>query len=62
MASFQAKIGLKRLRKIENKNYISITSLPDELKKIQKKQQKNSKKIKKIPLRLHFTPKYVVKD
>ena len=29
MASFQAKIGWKRLRKRENKNYRSVSSLPD---------------------------------
>ena len=58
MASFQAKIGWKMLRKRENKNYISVTFLPDGLEKIPKK----SKKIKKIPLRLHFTRKYVGKD
>ena len=43
MASFQAKIGWKMLRKRENKNYISFTFLPDGLEKIPKK----SKKIKK---------------
>ena len=44
MASFQAKIGWKTLRKRENKNYISFTFLPDGLEKIPKK----LKKIKKI--------------
>ena len=29
MASFQAKIGGKRLRKRENKNYRFVSSLPD---------------------------------
>ena len=29
MASFQAKIGLKRLGKRENKNYRFVSSLPD---------------------------------
>ena len=29
MASFQAKIGWKRLRKRENKNYRFISSLPE---------------------------------
>ena len=29
MASFQAKIGWKRLRKRENKNYRFVSSLPD---------------------------------
>ena len=37
MASFQAKICWKRLRKIENKYYRSITFLPDWLEKIAKK-------------------------
>ena len=37
MASFQAKEGWKRLRKRENKNYNSITILPDGLEKIPKK-------------------------
>ena len=41
MASFQAKIGWKRLRKRENKNYISVTFLPDGLEKIPKKKRKN---------------------
>ena len=46
MASFQAKIGWKWLRKKENKNYISVTLLPDWLEKIPKKQQKNSRTFK----------------
>ena len=29
MASFQAKIGWKRLRKSENKNYASVPFLPE---------------------------------
>jgi len=29
MATFQAKIGWKRLRKRENKNYHSVSLLPD---------------------------------
>ena len=37
MASFQAKIGWKWLRKRENKNYTSVTFLPDGLEKIPKK-------------------------
>ena len=37
MASFQAKIGWKRLRKRVNKNDRSITFLPDGLEKIPKK-------------------------
>ena len=41
MPSFQAIIGWKWLRNRENKNYISVTFLPDELEKIPKKKQKN---------------------
>ena len=44
VASFQAKIGWKRLRKRENKNYRSVSFLLDALQKISKK---NSKKLKK---------------
>ena len=29
MASFKAKIGWKRPRKTENKNYLSVSFLPD---------------------------------
>ena len=36
-ASFQAKIGWKRLRKRENKNYRFITFLPGRLEEIPKK-------------------------
>ena len=43
VASFQVKIGWKRLRKRENKNYPSVPFLPDARKKIPKKWQKNSK-------------------
>ena len=43
VASFQAKIGRKRLRKRENKNYPSVPFLPETWKKIPKKGQKNSK-------------------
>ena len=46
MASFQAKIGWKRLRKKENKNYISVTFLPDWLEKILKKIAKKFKKLR----------------
>ena len=42
MASFQAKIGRKRPRKRENKNYRSDPLPPDGLQKLEKKQQKNS--------------------
>ena len=37
VASFQAKIGRKRLRKRENKNYPSVPFLPEAWKKIPKK-------------------------
>ena len=53
MASLQAKIGWKRTRKSENKNYISVPFLPDGKYKTPKKE----KKIKKIPLWLHFKAK-----
>ena len=43
MAFFQAKIGVKRPRKRENKNSRSALFLPDAKQKISKKQQKNSK-------------------
>ena len=58
MGSFQAKIGWKRLRKRENKNYRSVSFLPDGLEKIPKKQLKNFK----TPLWQHFKPKQVGKD
>ena len=57
MASFQAKIGWKRRRKRENKNCLFVPFLPDGKYKISKKEKKN----KKIPLWLHFMPKYVGK-
>ena len=37
MASFHAKIGWKRQRKRENKNYRSVQFLPDGFEKILKK-------------------------
>ena len=45
MGSFQAKIGWKRLRKRENKNYPSVPFLPEARKKIPKKWQKKLKNI-----------------
>ena len=45
MASIQAKIGWKWLRKKENENYISVTFLPDRLEKIPKKIAKKFKKL-----------------
>ena len=46
MASFQSKIGRKRPRKIENKNYRSVSFLPSAKYKIKKKIAKKFKKIK----------------
>ena len=45
MASIQAKIGWKRQRKRENKNYRSVLFVPDGLEKIPKKKQKNFEKL-----------------
>ena len=42
MDSFEAKIGRKRMRKTENKNYRSVPFLADAKQKIPKEQQKNS--------------------
>ena len=41
MASFQSKIGWKRPKKTENKNYRSVSFLPGTKQKIKKKEQKN---------------------
>ena len=57
MALFHRKIGWKRQRKRENKNYRSVTFLHDGLEKIPKKKQKNER----IPLWHHFKPKQVGK-
>ena len=43
MASFQAKIGWKRMRQSENKNYLSVPFLPDGKYKIPKIEKKNKK-------------------
>ena len=55
MASFQSKIGRKRPRKTKNKNYRSVSFLPDAKQKIKKKQ----KKIQKIEK--HIMDSYQVK-
>ena len=62
MAFFKAKIGWKRLKKRENKNYrfVSFRSYPTDNRKFQKN-SKNIQKNSKIPLRLHFTPKQIGK-
>ena len=44
MASFQSKIGWKRLKKTENKSYQSVSFLSP----LNRKLKKNSKKIQKI--------------
>ena len=43
MDSFQAIIGCKRMRNRENKNYPSISFLPEALQEILKKQEKIQK-------------------
>ena len=58
MASFQAKIGWKRLRKRENKTIASFRPYPTRNRKLQKN-GKTIEKIKKIPLWLYFNPKSV---
>ena len=55
MASFQSKIGWKRPRKIENRNYRSVQFLPGAKQQI----KKNSKKIKTI--KKHIMDSYQVK-
>ena len=46
MASFQAKISLKRPRKRENKNFLSVPFQLDRQQKIPKKREKRIKKSK----------------
>ena len=46
MAYFQAKIGWKRFRKRENKNYHSVSFQLDALQKISKKKGKQFNKLK----------------
>ena len=59
MASFQAEIGWKRVRKSENKKYHFISSLSRLVIENYKKIAKKLKKLKKIPLWLYFNPKSV---
>ena len=54
MAPFRGKIGGRRLRKGEHKNYRFVSFLPDAEQKMPKKK---AKKLKKIPLWHHFKPK-----
>ena len=58
MASFQAKIVLKRPTNEENKNYRFVLFLPDGYRKFRKK-RKRIQKINKIPLWFRFKPKWV---
>ena len=61
MASFQAKIGWKRLRKREKiKIIVLFRSYPTRKNKLQKN-SKNIQKNQKIPVWLHFRPKQVGK-
>ena len=46
MYSFQAKTGLKKMRKVENKNYRSVPFRSNPIRN--SKFKKNSKKIQKI--------------
>ena len=61
MGSFQAKIGWKRQRKREIKIIVPFRSYSTCNRKFPRNSKK-FKKPKKIPLRLHFTRKYVGKD
>ena len=63
MASFQTKIGWKRLRKRENNKYrfVSFRPFPTRSRKLQKN-SKTIEKIKKIPLWFYFNPKSVRKS
>ena len=58
MAPFRAKVGGKRIKKGENKNYrfVPFRSYPARNRKCQKRCKKINK-IKKIPLWHHFKPK-----
>ena len=60
MASFQSKIGRKRPRETKNKNYRSVSFLPDAKQKIKKKIAKKFKKLKNT-LWIHIKPKQVGK-
>ena len=61
MASFQAKIGWKRLRKRENNKYRFVSSLPDSKQKI-RKNSKTIEKIKKNTIMALFQSKSVGKS
>ena len=61
MATFQAEIGRKRMRKGEIKITVPFRSYPTCDRKFQKKQQKNLKN-SKISMWLHYKPKQVLKS
>ena len=61
MASFQANIGWKRLRKRENKKISFRFVLTQRVIENSKKNSKTIEKIKKIPLWLYFNRKSVGK-
>ena len=56
MNSFQAKIGWKRMRKIEIKIFVPFRSYPTRNTEFEKNSQK-IKNIKKIPMLRHFWQK-----
>ena len=60
MNSFQAKIGWKRMRKIEIKIFVPFRSYPTRNTEFEKNSQK-IKNIKKIPMLRHFWQKQVGK-
>ena len=60
MDSFQAIIGWKMMRKRKNKNYSSVSFLPNAQYKISEKQPKSSK-YKKLKIWQHFWRKQVGK-
>ena len=61
MASFQAKIGWKWLRKKKITSIVSFRPYPTRNRKLQKN-SKTIEKIKKIQLWLYFNPKSVGKS
>ena len=62
MASFQYKIGWKRVKKTENKSYRSVTFLSATKQKIKKKNSKKIQKIKKHPYRFILRQNKLEKD
>ena len=58
-SSFQAKIGQKRMRDMENKNYrfVSFRSYPKRNRKFHKNSKKFKKEKKRNMIMVHFKPK-----